>query len=219
MKNRLKTFCKLLIIISLLALPLKLRAESDPEKLADYTWIQMLNSVDCGKGSDLIKKFQEKEARNVLLKAYRKDKNSNCNVENIRNKEVLLITIPASDLFGPNSTTLLEDADKYLEPIKRYLKQPDVWRVMLLMHTDNTGSPGYRKKITEDRALTVTEWFENQPGLDTSYLFPYAMSDDQPLNGCPNNNMDNRAKNRRLEIYLVPGEKMVEQAKHGRIAF
>lgn len=219
MKNRLKTFCKLLIIISLLALPLKLRAESDPEKLADYTWIQMLNSVDCVKGSDLIKKFQEKEARNVLLKAYRKDKNSNCNVENIRNKEVLLITIPASDLFGPNSTTLLEDADKYLEPIKRYLKQPDVWRVMLLMHTDNTGSPGYRKKITEDRALAVTEWFENQPGLDTSYLFPYAMSDDQPLNGCPNNNMDNRAKNRRLEIYLVPGEKMVEQAKHGRIAF
>ena len=65
----------------------------------------------------------------------------------------------------------------------------------------------------------MTEWFENQPGLDTSYLFPYAMSDDQPLNGCPNNNMDNRAKNRRLEIYLVPGEKMVEQAKHGRIAF
>ncbi len=34
-----------------------------------------------------------------------------------------------------------------------------------------------------------------------------------------NDSMDNRDKNRRLEIYLVPGEKMVQQAQKGRIAF
>lgn len=31
--------------------------------------------------------------------------------------------------------------------------------------------------------------------------------------------MTNRAKNRRLEVYLVPGKKMLEQAKKGRIVF
>jgi len=31
--------------------------------------------------------------------------------------------------------------------------------------------------------------------------------------------MSNRDKNRRLEFYLMPGRKMVEQAKKGRIVF
>lgn len=194
-------------------------AESDPDALADLTWVQMLNSVETGKASELVKKFQEKEARNVLLKSIYGKAGSKCVVENMRDKEVLLVTIPASVLFAPNSTILNEDASKYLEPIKRYLKQPDMWRVMLVMHTDNTGSPGYREKLTEDRVLAVTDWFENQPNLDTDYLFPYALSDSRPLYNTPNNSMENRDKNRRLEIYLVPGEKMVNQAKHGKIAF
>ena len=34
-----------------------------------------------------------------------------------------------------------------------------------------------------------------------------------------NNTMNNRSKNRRLEIYLMPGRRMLEQAKKGRIVF
>lgn len=218
MKNHLMIFYKILVVIVLSVITPKIFAQSNLDALADLTWIQMLNSVELGKTSDLIKKFQEREARNVLLKHYSEQKNG-CQIENIRNKEVLLITIPASALFSPNSTELSESASKVLDPIKRYLRRPDMWRVMLVMHTDNTGSPEYRKQITEKRALAVTDWFEDQEGLDTSYLFPYALSDSQPLKECPNNNMENRAKNRRLEIYLVPGEKMVEEAKHGRISY
>ena len=43
------------------------------------------------------------------------------------------------------------------------------------------------------------------------------MADEMPLKA--NTSMENRDANRRLEIYLMPGEKMVEQAKKGRIAF
>lgn len=219
MKNRLKTFSKLILAFALLAASnMPMRADSNPDELADLTWVQMLNSVDPGNKAELIRNFQEKEARNVLLKSiYGKD--NHCAVENVRQKEVLLITIPASYLFEPNSRQLSAAADKYLEPIKRYLKQPDMWRVMLVMHTDNTGSPEYRQALTVDRVLAVTDWFEEQPNLDTDYLFPYALSDARPLKDTPNNSMENRAKNRRLEIYLVPGEKMLEQAKKGRIGF
>lgn len=218
MKNLWKTLSKVALASLLLFSPSLSFAESDPDALAELTWIQMLNSTDAGKGSSLIQKFQDKEARERLLKHYDVKRN-NCRVENIRNKEVLVITIPAENLFAPNSTTLREDAAKYLEPIKRYLHQPDMWRVMLVMHTDNTGSPIYREKLTEDRVLAVTDWFENQSNLDTSYLFPYALSDARPVPQTPNTSMANRNRNRRLEIYLVPGEKMIEQAKHGRIAF
>lgn len=188
--------------------------ERIPE-LDDLDFIEMLNSVDTGKGSALIQKFQAKEGKNRLLNG-KYNPSGECNVEAFRNKEVLLVTIPAHLLFDPNETTLKTGAQEYLAPIKRYLKEPDMFRVMLVMHTDNTGSAEYRDKITVERVNSVFDWFE-ESGANTKYLFSYALGDDMPLK--PNDSMDNRRQNRRLEIYLVPGQKMVEQAQKGRIAF
>lgn len=184
-------------------------------ELDDMSFVEMINSVDPGKGADLIRKFQEKEGRTRLLNGKFGPK-SGCTVENFRNKEVLLVTIPAAKLFAANDTELRPDANEYLSPLRRYLKDPDMYRVMLVMHTDNTGSETYREELTEDRVNAVFDWIEAS-GVDTRYLFSYAMSDDIPLR--PNDSLDNRAANRRLEVYLVPGAKMVEQAKKGRIAF
>ncbi len=185
-------------------------------QLDDMSFIEMINSVELDKkSSDLVKKFQDKEGRNPLHSRYYNSKNG-CLVETFRNKEVLLITIPASKLFMPNEVELRPDASAYLSPIKRYLKEPDMYRVLIVMHTDNTGSEAYRDHLTEERSSAVFDWFVSQ-GVDTSYLFPYAYGDEMPL--VENNSMSNRDKNRRLEIYLVPGKKMADQAKKGRIIF
>lgn len=184
--------------------------------LDEMGFIEMINSVNLGNYSDFIQKFQNKEAKNRLLNGKYNPKSSECTVENFRNKEVLLITIPARLLFAPNEIDLKAKADDYLTPIKRYLKNPDTYRVLLVMHTDNTGSPAYRDGLTEDRVEAVFDWFEEQ-GCDTSYLFPYAMGDDMPLR--ENDSQANRDMNRRLEIYLMPGTKMLEQAKKGKIEF
>ena len=191
--------------------------ESSPriEALDDLNFIEMLNSVDTGTGSALIQKFQAKEGKNRLLNG-KYNPSGECKVEAFRNKEVLLITIPAHLLFDPNEIFLKEGAQDYLAPIKRYLKEPDMFRVMLVMHTDNTGSEEYRDRLTAERVNSVFDWFE-ETGANTTYLFSYALGDEMPL--MPNNSMENRRLNRRLEIYLVPGKKMVEQAQKGRIAF
>lgn len=185
------------------------------QALDDMDFIEMLNSVEVGKASELIQKFQSKEGQTRLLNGKYNPKGE-CTVEAYRNKEVLLITVPAHLLFEPNKTALRPGASDYLQPIRRYLKDPDSFRVMLVMHTDNTGSEEYREEITADRVNSVFDWFENT-GSDTRYLFSYALADSMPL--VPNNSMDNRQKNRRLEIYLVPGTRLVEQAKKGRITF
>lgn len=185
------------------------------EALDELDFIEMLNSVDVSKTSELIQKFQTKEGKNRLLNGKYNPKGE-CTVEAYRNKEVLLITIPAHLLFSPNETDLKQGAAEYLAPIRRYLKDPDMYRVMLVMHTDNTGSDHYREQLTADRVNTVFDWFVNS-GSDTRYLFSYALGDDMPLR--PNDSMENRDKNRRLEIYLVPGQSMLDQAKKGRISF
>lgn len=188
--------------------------ERIPE-LDDLDFIEMLNSVDPRSGSSLIQKFQAKEGKNKLLNG-KYSPSSDCKVEAYRNKEVLLITIPAYLLFDPNDIELKPGAQEYLIPIKRYLKEPDMFRVMLVMHTDNTGSEEYRDRITLERVNSVFDWFEDS-GVNTKYLFSYALGDEMPLK--PNDSMENRRQNRRLEIYLVPGTKMVQQAQKGRIAF
>lgn len=228
MKNRSTTFKSLCLALALSVIPVPgmmiygQNQQTDQntqrqESLDDMSFIEMLNSVELDKKSaELIRKFQEKEGRNRLFnREYNMQKNG-CTVETFRNKEVLLVTIPASKLFLPNDTVLRPDAGSLLAPIKRYLKDPDMYRVLAVMHTDNTGSTAYRDNLTELRATAVFDWFENQ-NVNTTYLFPYAYGDDMPL--AENNTMNNRARNRRLEIYLVPGKKMLEQAKRGRIVF
>lgn len=186
------------------------------EEFDEAEFIEMVNSVPLdAKSAELIRKFQEKEGRNRLYGREYNAKNG-CTVETYRNKEVLLITIPASNLFAPNDTVLRQSASALLSPLKRYLKDPDMYRVLMVMHTDNTGSAMYRDQLTEKRINAVADWFADQ-GSDTEFLFPFAFGDDMPL--VENNSMSNREKNRRLEVYLVPGKKMLEQAKKGRIVF
>ena len=194
-------------------------ASAEDHSLEDLTFAQMLKSVDLNKeqkAADLIRKFQDLEARQKLMNGPLSPKHGNCNIEAFRKKEVILITIPAANLFAPNSSDLSEGAAKYLTPIKRYMKDPDMFRVLLVMHTDNTGSSQYRDNITADRVDAVTTWFEEQ-GADTSFTFSYAFGDESPL--VPNTSYENRDKNRRLEVYLMPGVKMLEEAKKGKIDF
>lgn len=223
MRNLLRHISKALLI-AMLALAQAASAEPKDEPIAknqriesldELDFIEMLNSVDVGKASELIQKFQNKEGKTRLLNG-KYNPGGECTVEAFRNKEVLLVTIPAHLLFGPNMTELRQKAGEYLAPIRRYLKNPDTYRVMLVMHTDNTGSEPYREQLTADRVNAVFDWFE-ESGSNTTYLFSYALGDDMPLK--PNDSMDNRDRNRRLEIYLVPGTKMVEQAQKGRIEF
>ncbi len=184
--------------------------------LDDLTFTEMINSVPLDeKSAELIRKFQDKEGRTRL---HNKEYNSRngCTVETFRNKEVLLVTIPASKLFAPNEVEVRKEANSILAPLKRYLKDPEMYRVLLVMHTDNTGSEQYREHITEQRSTALFDWFIDE-GCDTRYLFSYALSDEMPL--VENNSMAKREKNRRLEVYLIPGKKMLEQAKKGKIVF
>lgn len=210
MKNPLKT----LIFSSLfILLPFISHAQTE---LDEMTKEELLFSLALGKQAPLIKKFQEKEATRLLNNNYNPKKNG-CNIETMRSGEVIIITIPTDLLFLPNERTLIDDCDNFLSPIQRYLKTPDFYRVLLVMHTDDTGSETYTDELSLDRVDAVFDWFETH-NTNTTYLFPTASGASEPLFGTKNNTVKNRAKNRRLEIYLIPGEEMLRQAKLGRIA-
>ena len=138
---------------------------------------------------------------------------SNYDVELMRDGEVIIITIPASQLFDPNDTVVTKVGQEVLKPFLRMIKNPGFYKMLLVMHSDNTGSSAYTLNLTRQRVNAVYDWFDENGSVD--YVVPYALGETDPL--VDNNSVENRKTNRRLEIYLVPEKTMLQQAKKGNI--
>lgn len=140
-------------------------------------------------------------------------KQSNYDVEIMRDDEVIVITIPASQLFEPNDTVLSKLGEAQLKPFLRMIKNPGFYKLLLVMHSDNTGSSEYTLNLTRQRVNNIFDWFEENGSVD--YVVPYALGETDPV--VDNNSVENRKRNRRLEIFLVPEKAMLQQAKKGNI--
>ena len=157
------------------------------------------------KLKDAVQDFQYKQAVELIKQNYE--------VELTRDNEVIIVTIPAERLFASNDTVLAATGPAALKPMLRYLKNPGFYKLLLVMHSDDTGSKAYTVRLTRSRVNAVYDWFDTNGDVD--YIVPYALGSNDPLNA--NDSMEKRRKNRRLEIYIVPNDVMLEQAKRGAI--
>ena len=165
----------------------------------------MTPEIKNDKQADRIQEFQYN-----MAVAFKK---SNYEVEVMRDDEVIVITIPASQLFDPNDTVLSKLGEEQLKPFLRMIKNPGFYKMLLVMHSDNTGSSEYTLNLTRQRVNAIFDWFDENGSVD--YVVPYALGETDPI--VDNNSVENRKTNRRLEIFLVPEQTMLQQAKKGRI--
>ncbi|MCM1520279.1 MAG: OmpA family protein [Lachnoclostridium sp.] len=130
-------------------------------------------------------------------------------VDLLRDDEVILITIPTDDLFFPNDTLLSSSAPAKLQPVIDLLSLPYMYKVVYGVHTDNTGSPFYNMELSHKRNSSIYDYLLDHVS-DDQIVIPYEYGDTDPIE--PNNTRQGRRDNRRLELYLVPGPKMIEMA-------
>ncbi len=161
--------------------------------------------IKSDKQADKIQEFQYD-----MAVAFKK---SNYEVEIMRDDEVIVVTIPASQLFDPNDTVLNSLGEAQLKPFLRMLTNPGFYKMLLVMHSDNTGSSEYTLNLTRQRVNAIFDWFDENGSVD--YVVPYALGETDPI--VDNNSVENRKANRRLEIYLIPEKVMLQQAKKGVI--
>lgn len=199
----------ILILLALLLVPLSmtLNAKDNDDDIYDMSLDENLVTPEIknDKQADKIQAFQYDMA--VAFK------HSNYDVEVMRDDEVIVITIPASQLFEPNDTVLSKLGEAQLKPFLRMLTNPGFYKMLLVMHSDNTGSSEYTLNLTRQRVNAVFDWFDENGSVD--YVVPYALGETDPI--VDNNSVENRKRNRRLEIYLVPEKTMIQQAKKGNI--
>lgn len=132
-----------------------------------------------------------------------------------RNGEVLVATIPCSDLFAPNATELKPAAEKKLSPFLAFMKYPTMYKVLIAAYADDTGDNIYSDSITSARANAIFDYMTEASGQPGNNVVPYGLGREDPI--MPNNSMRGRAANRRIEIYVVPEWQMLEMATSGKL--
>ena len=135
-------------------------------------------------------------------------------VELLRGDEVIKVTIPMDKLFYPNDTLFLSKADMLLRPIARYGEDDGMYHILVVTHSDNTGSIDYCLNLTSDRAESLLNRLK-QLGVKTKDIVAYAMGSEEPVTD--NFTMESRRKNRRTEIYIIPGEEMIKLSLRGKL--
>ncbi|GGH42289.1 membrane protein [Mangrovimonas yunxiaonensis] len=98
--------------------------------------------------------------------------------------------------------------NKLINVFKEY---PDT-NVLVVGHTDSTGDAGYNMNLSKNRANAVMGYFI-QNGLSASRFTANWFGETQPK--YDNSTVEGRAKNRRVNIAIVPNETMIEEAKSG----
>lgn len=103
----------------------------------------------------------------------------------------------------PKSTQIL---DKLINVLKEY---PET-NILVVGHTDSTGSDVFNMNLSEKRAKSVTNYFTKN-GVSSGRITTKWYGETQPAydNATP----EGRSKNRRVNIAIVPNETMKEQAK------
>ncbi|MDE6126998.1 MAG: hypothetical protein K2G30_08580 [Muribaculaceae bacterium] len=158
------------------------------------------------KQQPYIKDYMLREARTLQKMGYK--------IETMRQGEVVIASIPASELFAPNDSTLIPGADARLKNFLPYFRVPGRFKVILAMHSDDTGSEPYLFELTERRIVALYDYFDEH-ARQTEMLMGYPMGPSEPL--APNDSRQRRADNRRLEIYLVPGPVLIAESKSRRV--
>ncbi|MEZ4778920.1 MAG: OmpA family protein [Flavobacteriaceae bacterium] len=113
------------------------------------------------------------------------------------------LNLDSSVLFDTGKYQLKESASKELEKLVMAIKEFPKGHIIIEGHTDNVGNPSSNKTLSEKRAKEVSNFLKSQ--LSGSYSFEVkGFGENQPV--APNDTPENKQKNRRVEILVVPSK-------------
>ncbi|MBV1923041.1 MAG: OmpA family protein [Flavobacteriaceae bacterium] len=98
-----------------------------------------------------------------------------------------------------------------LDKLTGILQEYSDTNVLVIGHTDSVGSDESNMLLSERRAKAVTNYFTSTKGLGANRFTTNWYGEQTPIGD--NATTEGRAQNRRVNIVIVPNEKMKEDAK------
>jgi len=120
------------------------------------------------------------------------------------------ITLDSIALFDSGQSTLKAGATEQLQGILSLIRLNPDKRVLIAGHTDDVGPAGANQRLSEARARAIRDWFVDTAKLSPTRFAIQGFGDTRPL--ASNADERGRARNRRVEIMLVPDAKTSDLA-------
>ena len=129
------------------------------------------------------------------------------------NGQAILVSLPNGVTFDVNSYALKPEFRDTLDKIAASLQKYPESLVDVYGHTDATGSNEYNQTLSENRARTVAGYLTMQ-GVADSRIRSQGFGETMPV--ASNDAEEGRAKNRRVEIKIVPISEDAARAARGQ---
>ena len=112
----------------------------------------------------------------------------------------ITIQLPGAILFDFDSAQIRPDAERTLNDVKSIIASYAGRPVRVEGHTDSIASDDYNRKLSEQRAKSVTSWFSSQ-GVEAARLSATGLGESRPV--ASNDDAAGRQQNRRVEIVIA----------------
>ncbi|WP_337241805.1 OmpA family protein [Proteus faecis] len=113
-----------------------------------------------------------------------------------------MVTLDSLALFASGQYKLKNEATKVLVDALINIKAKPGWLIVISGYTDNTGNPDLNQKLSLKRAEAVRDWMIKTSDIAPSCFAVQGYGQHQPV--ADNSTLDGRARNRRVEIRLIP---------------
>ncbi|MCX7863999.1 MAG: OmpA family protein [Novosphingobium sp.] len=127
------------------------------------------------------------------------------------NGRAILVNLPDGVTFDVDSSALKPEFRGTLDEIANSLRQYPDSLVDVYGHTDSTGSDQYNQALSERRASTVANYLVMR-GVSAARIRSQGFGETMPI--ASNDTIEGRARNRRVEIKIVPiSQEQVQAAR------
>ncbi len=126
---------------------------------------------------------------------------SGVDVTEVDGGNAILVNLPDGVTFDVGSATLQPAFRATLDQVATSLQQYPSSLVDVYGHTDSTGSDAFNQTLSENRARTVANYLVSR-GVGAARVRSQGFGETMPV--ASNDTVDGRAKNRRVEIKIVP---------------
>ncbi|WP_373816126.1 OmpA family protein [Porphyromonas loveana] len=135
-------------------------------------------------------------------------------IQTVNDGEAILVTFDSGILFATNSSTLNAGSRSALAKFAANMNKNLDTDIRIIGHTDNTGSDKINDPLSERRAQSVYSYLNSQ-GVSAARMTSEGRGSHEPV--ADNSTQAGRAANRRVEVYILPNAKMIEQAQNGTL--
>lgn len=133
-------------------------------------------------------------------------------VERVEDAIVITFDGEASGVyFDTNKYNINSDSQATLDKLAAVLVEYADTDVLVVGHTDSVGAEEYNMTLSKNRAMAVTNYFTQTKGMSPGRFTTNWYGETSPV--ADNNTAEGRAMNRRVNIAIVPNEKMKKEAQ------